>query len=248
MKWERIKYIRSSEDGPVEQHVWDYELTVPESLAKWDVFSYWERERLESMKAHLNNGDVLLDIGAEVGWLSVVYAQLVGPQNMVLIEPTPEFWPNIAQTWQHNFTVPPKATFCGLLSSKNETTSPVGRVWPDEAVGEPIDKLAYTYIHDNPKHVPMITLDSYCRDTLIAPNALTIDVEGAERHVLEGATYVLTQFRPKVWVSIHPDLMEKHYGYTPDTLHAFMQARGYVGTHLATDHEEHWLFMPEETV
>ena len=95
VKWRQVKYLKEPLTASPEHAKYKYELVLPEPLASWDVFDYWEKERIASMEQHLTHGDVLYDIGTEQGWCNLVYASIVGPENIVLVEPTPEFWPNI---------------------------------------------------------------------------------------------------------------------------------------------------------
>jgi len=221
-------------------HEYRFELPVP--LTDWDVWANWERERFHSMRDHLKPGMVLFDVGTEHGWCNLIYADFVGPQNMVLIEPTPYFWPNIKATWERNYPgVTPRACYHGLLGPRTtDTNSGPFTPWPAVSDGPLIDRMSYTSLDDNLHDSPEMTVDDLAACTH-TPDALTIDVEGAELLVLQGARGVLSMLKPLVWVSVHPDLMER-YDTTPEQLCEFMAAFGYTGTHLATDHEQHWLF------
>ena len=220
-----------------------YWLELPEPLASWDVFEYWERARADSMRQHLDKGACLFDVGAEHGWLSCVYADMVGAENMVLIEPTAELWPNIRATWEHNCDREPRGCYEGLFSNVTMDDRAAFPGWPQSSTGDLISANKYAYIHQHDPAVPEITLDDYVARSGITPDAVTVDVEGAELQVLRGASEVLVK-RPLLWVSVHPDMMLRDYGSTPDELHTFLASFGYVGAHLATDHEEHWFYRP----
>jgi FkbM family methyltransferase len=244
--WRLVRYLKIHEDGPEDQHPWEFELVLPEPLASWDVFAIWEVERTRSMRDNLKRGDVLFDIGAEHGWLSAVYARFTGAENLVLFEPTPEFWPNIMSTFEHNGLPTPKACVWALVGSENGTLPSIAlNDWPEEAkTGRLIPKLAYRYIHneDDLAEVPMITIDTFVKQTGIVPDALSADTEGAEILIIRGAEQTLRQHHPIVWLSIHPDLaLRDGYGDVQN-VHDFMAGLGYMGTYLATDHEEHWVF------
>ena len=252
VEWKTVRYLQTSDAGPVEQHTYRYTLELPRPLADWDVFAYWERARTESIASTLRRGDVLFDVGTEHAWLSVAYAQTVGPGAMVLIEPSTVLWPNIRETWLRNFTAPPLAVAHCLLGPDGDDLDPAHFAadgeggWPDAIDGPMSGATAYTYLHENPTGVPTTTLDRLARQVGRPPAGITIDVEGAELLVLRGAVETLQEHRPHVWVSIHPDLMWRDYGTADDSLHGFMDDLGYRGTHLATDHEQHWHFQPWE--
>lgn len=244
VEWKNVKILKSSDEGPVENHTYEYEFEIPVPLANWDVFDYWEKERFHSMRDNLSQGEVLFDIGVEQGWCNLIYAQFVGAENMVLIEPTKEFWPNIRQTWEKNGFAHPKGFYDGLLSDKTTEVRSISNLgeWPKASEGDQIDKNKYQYIHDNEDHVPEMTLDDYVGLSKIIPNALTMDVEGAELLILRGAEKTLREYKPKVWVSVHPDLGLRDYGIAAQQTLDFMKELGYKSEHLATDHEEHWFF------
>lgn len=236
--WELKPYLRIGETTKYEYNVW-----MNRPLADWDVFDVWEKERTRSMCKHLEKGDILFDIGAEMGWLSVVYGQMVGPSNMVLIEPTPQFWPNIEAIWHKNFDCEPLANYHGLISDvTTDKTVLEMHEWPEASKEDLIDKLAYTYIHDNPKKIPQITIDEYVKQTGIVPTAMTMDCEGPELMILKGAENTLKKNNVKVWVSEHPDLAERDYGIKQGEIEAYMKTLGYESEYLATDHERHLRF------
>lgn len=217
---------------------------MPNSIADWDAPSAWERPRFASMESYLCPGMTLFDIGAEWGWQSAVYASFVGGGNMVLVEPEPSMWPNIRLTWQANRYPQPKGCVQALVGAEGGPPDfPQG--WPACAEGVESDTPgSYRYLCEA-KHVevtPVTTVD-FIADRF-SPAAITIDVEGAEAAVLAGAAGTLSEHRPLVWASVHPDMMVRNYGTSPDELFAAMTKAGYSAEHLGTDHEEHWLFAP----
>jgi len=245
IKWKTVKYIKIPWQTTDENADWHYEFELPEPLASWDVFAVWEVERILSMEKHLNKGDVLFDIGTEQGWCNLAYAQMVGPENIVLIEPTREFWGNIKYTWQKNIDVEPKATLCALLSDKTTKgyKPQKSKVWCEESdVDWIIDRNKYQYIHANDEKIPEITIDDYVKHTGIIPSALTCDTEGSELLILKGAKNTLKKYKPKLFISIHPDMALRDYNIENNEIHDYLSSLGYIGEHLATDHEEHYFF------
>lgn len=245
VRWRDIRYLKTPLTGTDEDSEWAMTLNLPEPLASWDVFSYWEAERYLSMKKHLKKGMVLFDIGAEHGWLSVVYASLVGPANMVLIEPTQEFWPNIRATWERNCPEEPLMFYPGLIGDKvTDLNYDNFFRWPSVSKGDLIDRNKYQYIHDNLDKVPEMTLDEMVKRGSIVPDALTIDVDGAEHSVLLGAEKTLKKYHPLIWLSVHPDLCERDYNTTEEQITEYMKSLGYKSTLLGVDHERHWMYLP----
>lgn len=240
-EWKTIGYLREGESKSYK-----FELTLPTPLADWDVWDYWERARVHSMEHYLTDKDVLFDVGAETGWLSAVYAKLC--KNIFLIEPTKEFWPNIRQIAARNGYMP-VGCYAGLLGSKRTNELPEiykFRQWPKESEGQLIDKNKYQYLHEHTDDIPQISLDDLVRASNIEPTAITIDVEGAELEVLIGAYETIKKCRPKIWVSVHPDLMLKNYNQDMKMLLQWIKSMYYDAEFLGSDHEEHWLFLPDK--
>lgn len=233
-----------------------YRLRLPYFYASQDSLPYWERERTASMRANLKKGDILFDIGVEQGWLSAIYATFVGPENMVLFEPASALWPNIKAIWEENDFSNPIAARSVLIGEKTENYSVPDTLWPSCAQSDLWitrevttwqDRMNYAYlsfINGNAPSsgYPVISIDDFCSETQITPEALTIDVEGAEMLVLKGAKQTLLDKKPLVWASLHPDCSAERYGYPISQINEYMAKLGYVGEQIAEDHEEHWIF------
>lgn len=240
----KYKKIHKFEDtGELENHLYKYVLKLPEHLADWDVWDYWEKERMASMASLLNKDSVLFDIGSEQGALTALYGKYITP-NMVLVEPSAEFWPNIKQIWQANIDTRPLACYVAFANTKPQGELSMSfQEFPFESDGEIIDKMAYDYLHNNHRNIGSISIDSIVGVHGI-PDGITIDVEGAELLVLQGAKRTLKEIKPLVWVSIHPDLIQRDYNSGRQEVFDFLQQFGYQATLLAVDHEEHYLFTP----
>lgn len=230
-----------------EHHLW-----LPDHIADWDATSSWERSRFASMQAHLTPDMVLFDVGAEHGSISAVYASWV--KTMVLFEPSPDFWPNIRMTWEANGLPHPAGWFVGLVGDDDHPDPDVDyddreiNGWPACAWSDvETPAMPYRYAH-NDKHAAVTrrtSIDRWVAEHHLVPDAITIDVEGAEGDVLNGARWTLETVRPLVWVSIHPDLMERDYPHhTPQSIRERMRSLGYRDELLGIDHEEHWAFWP----
>lgn len=226
-----------------------YDVRIPRYLSEyhnwWDT---WEKCRFESMEANLKPGDILFDVGAEIGWISAIYARFVGAENMVMFEPVPNNWTMIREIWNQNGLPLPYATVCALVSDKTDNSKAdfdrsQREGWPSTAYGPLFTERNFRYIHEHADRTPQITIDDYVGTTKIVPNAITIDIEGAELLALKGAEATMRTFSPKVWVSVHPELMDRDYAPTkPKDVLDFMDRVGYTSTYLGTDHEQHYFF------
>lgn len=190
-------------------------------------------------------GDTVLDIGAEEGDLSALYASWGA--DVVLFEPNPRVWANIKAIWDANQLRDPRGWFVGFAADETNRAmveqglKAFDRRWPICADGELITDHGFMNLAERPE-VPAVRLDFYAEHTSVVPDVITIDVEGAELRVLQGAVETLAQHKPAVFVSIHPGFMQAMYGDHEDDVHKLFTAYGYESQYLCTDHEQHWFF------
>lgn len=222
---------------------WD--LWLPEHRAareEWTNTAGWERERLDSMHANLKPGDVVYDIGAEEGDFGGLFASW--GCDVVLAEPNPRVWPNIRAIFEANdLTHAVKGCWVGLVGDiTDDAHAPDEDVWPECAYGPVIGDHGFMSLADGRETCPQITLDDLVERTGVAPTALTLDVEGGECFVMQGAQHTLAEHAPLVWVSVHPEFMFGSHGQYQNELYTLLHQHGYVKHLLAHDHETHVVF------
>jgi FkbM family methyltransferase len=230
------------------ENLWNgkHKVLVPDYGDGRDWWKNWEPERIDSMEKHLKPRMLLFEIGGYDGWMDVVLSRFIGgPENLVIVEPVPENWALIRATFEANGVFPPRGAFAGFC---DETSYMPGNAlsihdWPTGPdYSRLIQQTKFKLIPEHREHTPATTVD-YCGHIFGAPDAINIDVEGAELRVLRGAGQVLFQHRPMVWVSIHPRFMIERYNDDPEEIFRFMARHGYPKPeYLATDHEEHFLW------
>lgn len=217
---------------------------------------WWEAARLHSMHHYLQPGDRLLDVGAEMGDMSALFASWgVG---IFLVEPNPKAWPWISSTFEANqFRQRVHGWYAGMLGSIDQAYTSGLRsdfhagmfigdlLWPGWADDELEEETSFYNLNEHMPVSPVMTLDDLVEATGFAPTAITMDVEGGEMDVLLGAQNTLAAHRPKVWVSVHPTFLP-NYGHEDLDVHDFMRKAKYDPVFLATDHEEHWMYLPQE--
>lgn len=234
-------------------------ITIPKhraDRAEWYTKKGWERARLDSMHEHIKKGDYIFYVGAEEGEMAAL-CQMWGAE-VFLIEPNPKVWPNIRAIWQANKLKDPKGSFAGFASDMNRIAlTPVTknseydntRTWPECAYDEVIGNHGFKELDKEADSFHQMTIDEIVRVSALSgevtpPTGISIDVEGAEWRVLRGATNTLKQFKPKLWVSGHPEFMLTGYGtYLRDMREWLKSEFGYEETLLDYDHEAHLLYI-----
>jgi FkbM family methyltransferase len=164
----------------------------PGKVARVLLGSY-EPEQTALFRKWLRPGDTLLDVGAHVGYYTLLSARLVGEKGEVWsFEPNPG---NCAWLRRH-------VSLNGLRNVHVEevaVSDAGGTARFAFGSGSGTGRLAA----DGTVEVRAVTLDEFCAEHGIRPNALKIDVEGGELRVLAGAHRILTTDRPVIFLSTH---------------------------------------------
>jgi FkbM family methyltransferase len=155
---------------------------------------------------HLRPGMTFYDVGANIGFFSLMAARLVGPQGRVVaFEADPEIAArlrdNLARNHFTHANVEQKAVWSEAASVSFERVDP--NTSPDRGLG---------HVTPNGSNPGTITVESVSLDEYIAshppPDFLKCDVEGAEVAVFQGAGKLLSGKRPIILVEMHS--LENH--------------------------------------
>jgi FkbM family methyltransferase len=155
----------------------------------------------EALVRHLPPGGVMYDIGANLGFFSLVGARLVGPEGRVYaFEPAPEnaeaIRRNAEMNLLENIVVIPRAVSSRRGSARLQIVD--DQSWSRlEEFGEHPDT-------ERLLEVETVTLDELVGAAELPPPALVkIDVEGAELAVLEGMRATIKEHRPAIVCELH---------------------------------------------
>lgn len=182
----------------------------------------YEPEQTALFRAHLKPGDTLLDVGAHVGYYTLLSAVLVGEKGRVFaFEPNPR---------NHSFLQRHMAlNGCDNVHIEQAAVSDANGVARFEfGTGTGTGHLA----DNGTVEVRTVRLDDFCTARSIAPDAIKIDVEGAELAVLNGAEATIVAHHPVIFLSTHGPQVHR-------ACIDWLRARGYtlrpiIGTDLDT--------------
>lgn len=149
---------------------------------------------------HLSPGAVFFDIGANVGFFTVLGARLVGDQGFVVaFEPVPENASQLKRNVQLNdfrHVMVVQAAISDELGTASFALPP-GRRDTGHLASQTEDGLPTT-------EVQVLTIDHWLREFgALEPTVLKIDTEGAEIDVLRGSRETLRTARPAILVEVH---------------------------------------------
>lgn len=176
----------------------------------------YEPSLVRFLKTQNTIGWACIDIGANVGAISLLLAKVVGPDGRVFaIEPGP---PNVARL-RANFALNPElAAHTEIIASgmgRNQT-----ELWWAEEEGNPGNAML---AQEGTHRIPVNTLDNFVREHDIDDiDFIKIDVEGMELDVMHGGKQTLQRFRPTLYFETLARYGDVHSGSNFKLIESFL--------------------------
>ncbi|HEX6042077.1 FkbM family methyltransferase [Longimicrobium sp.] len=153
----------------------------------------YEREQTALFEQLIRPGHTVLDVGANIGYYTLLAAVLVGPKGAVhAFEPEPRNAGFLRRHVEMN-------RLRKVTVQQAAVSDRAGTARFDFGSGSGTGRLA----DSGAIEVRTLRLDDYCAEHGLAPSAIKIDVEGAEMSVLQGARQTLERHRPVLFLSTH---------------------------------------------
>jgi FkbM family methyltransferase len=153
------------------------------------------------LKLCLQKGDVVFDIGAHFGLMSMVASRIIGDSGKVVaFEPNPQsrriLEEHLKLNQIHNATIEP----IGLLDKTGELDFYATEASANSTFVKPFAESRQFY-----KIVaPVDTLDRYVKRSGLRPKLLKIDIEGSEYECLRGGQETCSSLKPIVLTEFNP--------------------------------------------
>jgi FkbM family methyltransferase len=167
------------------------------------VHGYWLGTYEETIQAAVSQavrpGGVFFDVGANVGYYTLLASVLVGPSGRVVaFEPDPR---NVSRLREH----------VRLNGADNVTIVDVAVADASGSERFAGDRggLGGALAESGGERVRTVTLDDAVAGGLPAPGYVKIDVEGAEFRVLSGARRLLERPAPAIFLAVHGTDVER---------------------------------------
>ncbi len=173
----------------------------------------YDKFQIECLRQIIKKGNIVVDLGANIGYYTLILAKLVGKSGHVFaFEPEPSNFKllskNVEQNKHHNVTLIQKAVSnksnkSKLYVSKRNMLS--HRIFDAEDKRNCID-------------IAVITLDEYFEKLEKPINFIKMDVEGAEYATLYGASKIIENSKNLVVMMEYFPKWIKKFGYVPEEL------------------------------
>lgn len=178
-------------------------LVFPINLPRDKLFwtGTWEKQVAEVISKNIREGDVCLDIGSHRGLMAGIMA-LASRGTVYCFEPNPENHDHLERLRGLN----PGLDLCLVNVAVSDSDGEAEfSIMPESSMGKLSESVFQSEAQQTGRiTVPTRALDSLLNDkTIVLPEFLKIDVEGAELLVLKGAANLIADKRPTIVVELH---------------------------------------------
>ena len=187
----------------------------------------YEPEVAALIREHLDPQRDMIDVGANVGFFTVLGASLIEQGKVLAIEPSDEAYARLSRNIAANGCAHRVILFKGAAAAE------AGEAMLHQIAGkeeyasmEPLSHPATKGDMVTRSQVQTSTIDQLVGEHHLSPGLIKIDVEGAEALVLEGAAETLAKHRPVILCELARDLLEG-FGSSPETIIAMIEALDY---------------------
>jgi FkbM family methyltransferase len=186
----------------------------------------WQRETYVFLHT-IRRGDHVLDVGANLGEFTEVFARLVGPRGRVAaFEPVPPTCARLA----HRLHPWPQVVIHNVAVS--DQAGEVLLNLPDQDSGQaslrPHHQGSWAAATTVAQHrAQAITLDSWLGEAhWPCVDFIKLDIEGAELLALRGADHLVRKHQPLLFLEVWQDWLQD-FGFSPRDLAEWLREHGY---------------------
>lgn len=188
------------------------------------LYDAYEPTETELVRKHLKPGDVFLDVGANIGWYSLLASTIVGDGGHVYAfeprRPTVEY---LRRSVSMN-RVDALVTIYDFGLDENDGEQLLA--WPKNTRNPGHSALAMSPVADEDDAIP-IRVRALDAVGLSKVDFIKIDVEGAEMRVLEGGKATIDSNRPVVLSELYPEQLQTVSRSTPREFFSWFSMRNY---------------------
>lgn len=187
-------------------------------------FGSYEADETTFLKSVFRDGEVFLDIGANLGWYSLVLGRQCPASRIYAFEPIPSTVTVLAKNIRLNHLDNIETICMGMFDKEDELNFLFA---PDVSGATSLKLTGQSRGRTSIQNVVCrtTTLDIFCASRNIVPSLLKIDVEGAELMVVQGGRKTL-EHTPIILMELLRK-WSREFGYHPNDVFALLEEYGY---------------------
>jgi FkbM family methyltransferase len=199
-----------------------FELDLSEYMERHIYLQDFDPLETRFLKKQVKPGWTAIDVGANVGYYSLLLARLVGTEGWVYsFEPESDNWRKLSKTIGLNDPTNVRAHKMALADSCKVTSIIRG---PSGNSGK--THLGSTDDQDS-EMVEQITLDAFVEQKeLKRVDFVKVDIEGCEERFIVGGSKTFQHFKPLLLIELNPAAL-KSFGSSVESLVSKLRAFGY---------------------
>ena len=207
-----------------------YEISL-NNYNDWLLFFGINNQHKENIYQKIRNGDVVLDVGSNIGEVLLNMAK-VNPEGIIYgFEPVKSTFDKLQKNVSLNH-------FSNIylnqlaLSDKNETVFYQSK--EGHSGGTMMTKESKV---NSPNFIEAMTLDNFVEMNLIEKiDFIKVDIEGFEMNFIKGALQTLKKHKPSIFIEVDHDKLIRQNS-SPEELLSILKSIGYKVLHVKTNEE-----------
>lgn len=203
-------------------NVYDKDPSMRQTFQSYATCREWEQSTTKIFKKVVKEGDTVVDLGANIGYFTLLAAKLVGKKGKVYsFEPEPRNYNYLLKNIELN-------EYDNVFATQKAVSDETGKtklyICPYDTGHHTINQYGDIKAHkpdfiDDKKdfvEVETVTLDDFFKDTKQPINVIKMDVEGAEMLALSGMDRIIRESKNiKMFVEFFP-LLIREMGGSPE--------------------------------
>jgi len=199
------------------------------------IFKIYEPNQTKIVKKYVHEGDVVIDVGAHVGYYTLLMAQLVGKNGKVYsFEPDPANFELLKKSVEINGF----ENVVLIQKAVSDTTEKIKLFLGDN--DSAVNRIYDAKLGDAKKSIDVqsITIDEYFKENDKLFNFIKIDSEGSEAKIINGMEKFLTKNRKLIMMTEFFPFLIKKSGDEPNQYLKSLENSGFELYNILDDNKE----------
>jgi len=183
----------------VSRHNISYHIDLKEAIDRAIFLMGWEPLTINWLHDNLNKGDIVIEVGANIGAHSLIISKIISPEGQLFcFEPTDYAYEKLYKNFNLNPDLKQNTRLIKSFVSNQEGSKKSYKIRSSWIVNK---TAALADSMDEDFSGEIINLDDFFID-LPKLNLIKIDVDGFDFKVLQGAKEIITLFKPTIFVEL----------------------------------------------